>query len=116
MTSAVPKIIVVSEVITVLVYLTWRCIVSADSDGCCSTQLIDGDGAFNVTGIDSFIKEVKLGECGLSYAIVSIMGPQSSGMQPYFLKYIDLLFFDEIFQFSSLVMPWIKGLFGSNIF
>ncbi|XP_062087684.1 protein ROOT HAIR DEFECTIVE 3-like isoform X2 [Humulus lupulus] len=48
-------------------------------DGCCSTQLIDGDGVFNVTGIDSFIKEVKLGECGLSYAVVSIMGPQSSG-------------------------------------
>lgn len=49
------------------------------SDSCYSTQLIDGDGVFNVTGIDSFIKEVKLGECGLSYAVVSIMGPQSSG-------------------------------------
>ncbi|KAK8559886.1 hypothetical protein V6N13_016619 [Hibiscus sabdariffa] len=46
---------------------------------CCSTQLIDGDGSFNVTGIDQFIKEVKLAECGLSYAVVSIMGPQSSG-------------------------------------
>ncbi|KAK8546873.1 hypothetical protein V6N13_093912 [Hibiscus sabdariffa] len=46
---------------------------------CCSTQLIDGDGTFNVTGIEQFIKEVKLGECGLSYAVVSIMGPQSSG-------------------------------------
>ncbi|KMT05555.1 hypothetical protein BVRB_7g176770 [Beta vulgaris subsp. vulgaris] len=47
--------------------------------GCCSTQLIDGDGAFNVAGIGSFLKEQKLAECGLSYAIVSIMGPQSSG-------------------------------------
>ncbi|KAE8715218.1 Protein ROOT HAIR DEFECTIVE 3-like protein 2 [Hibiscus syriacus] len=46
---------------------------------CCSTQLIDGDGSINVTGIEQFIKEVKLGECGLSYAVVSIMGPQSSG-------------------------------------
>ncbi|KAL5579496.1 hypothetical protein UlMin_011938 [Ulmus minor] len=45
----------------------------------CSSQLIDGDGGFNVTGIDSFIKEVKLADCGLSYAVVSIMGPQSSG-------------------------------------
>lgn len=53
---------------------------TAKRDGCCSTQLIDGDGEFNVDGIDNFIKEVKLGECGLSYAIVSIMGPQSSGM------------------------------------
>ena len=60
----------------------------AGFDECCSTQLIDGDGVFNVSGIDSFIKEVQLRECGLSYAVVSIMGPQSSGMQPYFLKLI----------------------------
>ncbi|XP_023642602.1 protein ROOT HAIR DEFECTIVE 3 isoform X1 [Capsella rubella] len=48
-------------------------------DAACSTQLIDGDGVFNVSGVDNFIKEVKLEECGLSYAVVSIMGPQSSG-------------------------------------
>lgn len=46
---------------------------------CCSTHLIEGDGTFNVAGVESFIKEVKLAECGLSYAVVSIMGPQSSG-------------------------------------
>ncbi|KAK4784654.1 hypothetical protein SAY86_019022 [Trapa natans] len=46
---------------------------------CCSTQLIDGDGGFNVNGLENFIKEVQLKECGLSYAVVSIMGPQSSG-------------------------------------
>ncbi|KAL3720862.1 hypothetical protein ACJRO7_005637 [Eucalyptus globulus] len=50
-----------------------------NSGECCSTQLIDGDGVFNVDGLESFINEVKLRECGLSYAIVSIMGPQSSG-------------------------------------
>jgi hypothetical protein len=55
---------------------------TAKRDVCCSTQLIDGDGEFNVNGIDKFIKEVRLGECGLSYAVVSIMGPQSSGMHP----------------------------------
>lgn len=49
------------------------------SANCCSTHLIDGDGTFNAPGIDNFMKEVKLGECGLSYAVVSIMGPQSSG-------------------------------------
>ncbi|KAI9079208.1 hypothetical protein K1719_038813 [Acacia pycnantha] len=49
------------------------------SEGCCSIQLIDGDGAFNVAGIEQFIRGVKLGEFGLSYAVVSIMGPQSSG-------------------------------------
>lgn len=53
---------------------------SDNNDGCCSTQLIDGDGAFNVSGLESFLKGVKLAECGLSYAIVSIMGPQSSGV------------------------------------
>jgi len=50
-------------------------------DACFSTQLIDGDGVFNVSGLDNFMKEIKLGECGLSYAVVSIMGPQSSGMR-----------------------------------
>lgn len=50
-----------------------------NESGPCSTQLIDGDGNFNVAGIEHFMKEVKLAECGLSYAIVSIMGPQSSG-------------------------------------
>ncbi|XP_068652161.1 protein ROOT HAIR DEFECTIVE 3-like [Aristolochia californica] len=48
-------------------------------DDYCSIQLIDGDGTFNVSGIDKFVKAVKLSECGLSYAVVSIMGPQSSG-------------------------------------
>ncbi|XP_040375644.1 protein ROOT HAIR DEFECTIVE 3 isoform X2 [Rosa chinensis] len=42
-------------------------------------QLIDGDGIFNAVGLDNFVKEVKLAECGISYAVVSIMGPQSSG-------------------------------------
>ncbi|KAH9625307.1 hypothetical protein KSS87_011325, partial [Heliosperma pusillum] len=47
--------------------------------GCRSTQLIDGHGNFNVAGFNPFLKGVKLAECGNSYAIVSIMGPQSSG-------------------------------------
>uniref|UniRef100_A0A0D6QSL8 GB1/RHD3-type G domain-containing protein n=1 Tax=Araucaria cunninghamii TaxID=56994 RepID=A0A0D6QSL8_ARACU len=46
---------------------------------CCSTQLIDGEGNFNVNGLEKFMNSVKLAECGLSYAVVSIMGPQSSG-------------------------------------
>lgn len=50
-----------------------------NKDECCSTHLIDGDGTFNVAGVENFMKEVKLAECGLSYAVVSIMGPQSSG-------------------------------------
>lgn len=49
------------------------------NDGSCATQLIDGDGEFNVAGLDNFIKNVNLASCGLSYAVVAIMGPQSSG-------------------------------------
>ncbi|RWR85441.1 protein ROOT HAIR DEFECTIVE 3 isoform X2 [Cinnamomum micranthum f. kanehirae] len=48
-------------------------------EGCCSTHLIDGDGEFNISGVENFMKAVKLGECGLNYAVASIMGPQSSG-------------------------------------
>ncbi|KAL5731582.1 hypothetical protein ACHQM5_004294 [Ranunculus cassubicifolius] len=51
----------------------------AGDDECCSTQLIDGEGEFNVSGLENFMKTVKLSECGLSYAVVAIMGPQSSG-------------------------------------
>lgn len=65
----------------------------AKSEQSCSTQLIDGDGSFNDSGIESFIKEVKLGECGLSYAVVSIMGPQSSGTYSHVFKLISILFF-----------------------
>ncbi|KAI8524674.1 hypothetical protein RHMOL_Rhmol13G0166300 [Rhododendron molle] len=46
---------------------------------CCSTQLIDGNGEFNVTGLHNFMKTAKLADLGLSYAVVAIMGPQSSG-------------------------------------
>ncbi|XP_012856710.1 PREDICTED: protein ROOT HAIR DEFECTIVE 3 homolog 1-like isoform X3 [Erythranthe guttata] len=59
--------------------MTWILYVPDKSDNCCSTHLIDGDGEFNAGGIDNFMKEVKLAECGLSYAVAAIMGPQSSG-------------------------------------
>ncbi|KAL2603622.1 hypothetical protein GLYMA_09G021400v4 [Glycine max] len=49
------------------------------NDDCCATQLIDGHAEFNVAGLDSFIRTVNLASCGLSYAVVAIMGPQSSG-------------------------------------
>ncbi|KAJ0081002.1 hypothetical protein Patl1_11822 [Pistacia atlantica] len=48
-------------------------------DSPCSTQLIDGNGNFNVEGLDNFVRTTKLADCGLSYAVVAIMGPQSSG-------------------------------------
>ncbi|ERN01546.1 protein ROOT HAIR DEFECTIVE 3 isoform X1 [Amborella trichopoda] len=48
-------------------------------DVCHSIELIDGEGAFNTSALEDFMKAVKMGERGLSYAVVSIMGPQSSG-------------------------------------
>ncbi|KAL3520395.1 hypothetical protein ACH5RR_018544 [Cinchona calisaya] len=50
-----------------------------EEEDCCSTQLIDGNGEFNVVGLEKFMKTRKFSQCGLSYAIVAIMGPQSSG-------------------------------------
>ncbi|KAJ4901604.1 Protein ROOT HAIR DEFECTIVE 3-like protein 2 [Raphanus sativus] len=48
-------------------------------EDCFPTQLIDGKGEFNVEGLDTFVKKTKLSDSGLSYAVVAIMGPQSSG-------------------------------------
>ncbi|XP_016648192.1 PREDICTED: protein ROOT HAIR DEFECTIVE 3 homolog 2-like [Prunus mume] len=45
----------------------------------CATELIYGDGKFNADGLQRFVKEVKLAECGVSYGVVAIVGPQSSG-------------------------------------
>lgn len=49
------------------------------ADECCCMQLIDGNGEFDVDGLENFVRTTKLNHCGLSYAVVAIMGPQSSG-------------------------------------
>ncbi|GJZ86032.1 protein root hair defective 3, partial [Tanacetum coccineum] len=53
---------------------------------CCYTHLIDGDSIFNGVGLDNFFKQVKMEEVGLSYVVVAIMGPQSSGISPFSLR------------------------------
>ncbi|TQD98651.1 hypothetical protein C1H46_015708 [Malus baccata] len=45
----------------------------------CATQLICGNGEFNPAALDRFVKKVKFDKCGISYAVVAIMGPQGSG-------------------------------------
>ncbi|KAF9690147.1 hypothetical protein SADUNF_Sadunf01G0165600 [Salix dunnii] len=52
------------------------------SDDCCSTHLIDGDGTFVDTGLEHFIKEVKLGECGLSQTTKGIWMARCAGIEP----------------------------------
>ncbi|KAL0921620.1 hypothetical protein M5K25_008710 [Dendrobium thyrsiflorum] len=58
---------------------SFRFLKGVMGDNCCSTQLIDGAGVLDVEGLEHFVKTVRLVECGLSYVVVSIMGPQSSG-------------------------------------
>ncbi|XP_060671724.1 protein ROOT HAIR DEFECTIVE 3 homolog 2 isoform X3 [Ziziphus jujuba] len=48
-------------------------------EDCFATQLIYGDGQFNRDGLECLIKKVNLADYGLSYAVVAIVGPQSSG-------------------------------------
>ncbi|QHO33446.1 uncharacterized protein DS421_9g258280 [Arachis hypogaea] len=51
------------------------------ADPCYLTQLIEGhdDKLFKVAEAENFVKEIELDKCGQSYAVVSIIGPQSSG-------------------------------------
>ncbi|KAE9467920.1 hypothetical protein C3L33_00173, partial [Rhododendron williamsianum] len=79
---------------------------------CCSTHLIEGDGTFNVNGIESFMKEVKLAECGLSYAVVSIMGPQSSGMNLH--KLFSYMFTHEAFTWGQLTRHYCFSIVSSQ--
>ena len=57
------------------------------AEDCYATQLIDGDGGFNAAGLDRFVKETKVIDCGLSYAVVAIMGPQSSGKASNYVQF-----------------------------
>lgn len=59
-----------------------------------TTELISGDGRFNEVGLSDFLNSVKFDKCDVSYAVVAIMGPQSSGM-----IMIDrcLISFDDLF-------------------
>ncbi|MED6217531.1 hypothetical protein PIB30_018545 [Stylosanthes scabra] len=46
---------------------------------CYATQLVDKDAQFCVANTESFVEKTEFDKCGQSYAIVSIIGPQSSG-------------------------------------
>ncbi|KAK1422513.1 hypothetical protein QVD17_25689 [Tagetes erecta] len=59
---------------------------------CFTTLLIDGDGILNAQGLDNFIKNVELGERELSYAIIAVMGPQSSGKSTLLNHLLDTKF------------------------
>ncbi|CAL9122736.1 unnamed protein product [Musa textilis] len=66
-----------------------------------SVQLIDGDGEFNFPGVEHFMKATRLAECGLSYAVVSIMGPQSSAGKSTLLNHLFQTDFREMDAFRG---------------
>ncbi|KAI9070741.1 hypothetical protein K1719_047293 [Acacia pycnantha] len=45
-------------------------------EDCCATQLIGGDACSIFFGLGSFHEESEGRHCGLSYAVVAIMGPR----------------------------------------
>ncbi|KAF9671842.1 hypothetical protein SADUNF_Sadunf12G0091200 [Salix dunnii] len=49
------------------------------AEDCCSFQLISGDGVLNMEGLENFSRTTNLSQRGVSYSVVAIMGPQSSG-------------------------------------
>ncbi|KAE8790378.1 Protein ROOT HAIR DEFECTIVE 31 [Hordeum vulgare] len=51
---------------------------AAAAAGVQAVQLIDGEGEFAGDSAERFMTAAGVSGCGLSYAVVSIMGPQSS--------------------------------------
>ncbi|KAI4354150.1 hypothetical protein L6164_003043 [Bauhinia variegata] len=51
----------------------------ANDAGDLAFQLVDGNCNFNIMGMNDFERKVNLSQRGRSYAVVAIMGPQSSG-------------------------------------
>uniref|UniRef100_A0A6M2EGX5 GB1/RHD3-type G domain-containing protein n=1 Tax=Populus davidiana TaxID=266767 RepID=A0A6M2EGX5_9ROSI len=49
------------------------------AEDCCSFQLISGDGVLNVKGLENFTRTTNLAQRRPSYAVVAVIGPQSSG-------------------------------------
>ncbi|KAI4354138.1 hypothetical protein L6164_003031 [Bauhinia variegata] len=49
------------------------------SDDDFAFQLIDENGSFNTEGLKDFARKVNLQQCDSLYAVIAIMGPQSSG-------------------------------------
>jgi len=42
-------------------------------------QVVDGEGEFNASGVNDFMRNEGVENSGVDYTIVAIMGPQSSG-------------------------------------
>jgi dTDP-glucose pyrophosphorylase len=67
-----------------VVGLSYTIIMAED---CCSFQLISGDGVLKVKGLENFTRTTNLAQRRLSYAVVAIIGPQSSGILATFFYF-----------------------------
>lgn len=75
------------------------------AEDCCATQLIDANGEFNAAELENFVNTVNLHQYGLSYAVVAIMGPQSSGLLIFILICYPLLYM-LLIKWYPIIMPW----------
>ncbi|CAI5528003.1 unnamed protein product [Closterium sp. Naga37s-1] len=58
-------------------------------------QLVSGTGEFDREGLERFARATRMTECGLSYAVIAIVGPQSSGKSTL-LNHLFHTTFDEM--------------------
>jgi hypothetical protein len=88
-----------------------------------AVQLIDGEGGFAADSAERFMAAAGVAGCGLSYAVVSIMGPQSSGTcVRYVLRSVDQMarsrrhaalaghLFDQMLRLSCADLRWASAL------
>ena len=75
---------------------------------CCSFQLISGDGVFNVRGLENFTRTTNLAQRRLSYAVVAIIGPQSSGILATFFFFILCTINNKSYIFFSFVSILVR--------
>ncbi|KAI4313392.1 hypothetical protein L6164_026379 [Bauhinia variegata] len=73
-----------------VVWTKWQPDLSTN-DGCHGFQVINGDGKFNGEGLEDFATKVQLNQ-NPSYAVVAIIGPQSSGKSILFNHLFDTKF------------------------
>lgn len=77
--------------------------LSSDNSLDLPIQLISEDGKLNDDGLEQFIEMLKYN--GPSYAVISIVGPQSSGEYHVAADFIFLSFFymKKVFRCNSLI-------------
>ncbi|GJP31938.1 hypothetical protein CLOM_g16436 [Closterium sp. NIES-68] len=69
--------------------------MGVDGEAGLRMQLVSGTGEFDREGLERFARATRMTECGLSYAVIAIVGPQSSGKSTL-LNHLFHTSFDEM--------------------